>query len=55
MITVSEDRQHKNRTWHWYKKGLLFQRTLINEVHAGMDWQAHDHPDYYQYRLRAPR
>lgn len=55
MITLSEDGQSKNRTWHWYDKGRLFQRTLINEHYAGPDWQAHDHPDFYAYRPRAMR
>ncbi|MDE2442477.1 MAG: DUF3598 domain-containing protein, partial [Betaproteobacteria bacterium] len=53
MITVAEDGQAKNRTWHWYRKGRLFQRTVINENRISRDWQAHDDPSYYSYRPRA--
>jgi hypothetical protein len=55
MITVAEDGKAKNRTWHWYDKGRLFQRTIINEDHVSPDWQAHDDPAFYAYRPRAPR
>ncbi|MFK7886550.1 MAG: DUF3598 domain-containing protein [Gammaproteobacteria bacterium] len=54
MITVSEDGNAKNRTWHWYRKGRLFQRTLINEQRVSRDWKAHDDPSYYQFRVKAP-
>jgi hypothetical protein len=54
MITVSENGLAKNRTWHWYEKGRLFQRTLINEQLVTRDWQAHDAPEYHAYRSRAP-
>lgn len=53
MITLAEDGDHKNRVWHWYRKGRLFQRTLINEARISRDWQAHDSPDYYAFRPRA--
>jgi hypothetical protein len=53
MITTSEDGLAKNRTWHWYRKGRLFQRTLINEVLVTRDWQAHDDPGYYGFSPRA--
>lgn len=52
FITLSADGSHKNRTWHWYRDGKLFQRTLINETRTSRDWQAHDHPDYYAYQAR---
>jgi hypothetical protein len=55
MITVSEDGLAKNRTWHWYQKGRLFQRTLINEVKISEDWQAHDDPAFHRYCPRGPR
>ena len=55
MITLSEDGQHKNRTWHWYDCGRLFQRTLINELRVSDDWRAYDDPSYYAYSPRAPR
>lgn len=53
MITVAEDGQAKNRTWHWYRKGRLFQRTIINEALVSKDWRAYDDPGYYAYRPRA--
>ena len=52
LITMSEDGLAKNRTWHWYRKGRLFQRTLINETLTTRDWTAHDRPEYHQYRPR---
>ncbi len=55
MITVAEDGLAKNRTWHWYEKGRLFQRTLINESYLTADWQSHDDPAFYSFQPRAPR
>lgn len=52
MITVAEDGMAKNRTWHWYRKGRLFQRTLINEQFITRDWQSHDDPSLYAYSPR---
>lgn len=52
MITVAEAGLAKNRTWHWYRKGRLFQRTLINEELITRDWQAHDDPGLYAYSPR---
>jgi hypothetical protein len=52
LITVSEDGRQKNRTWHWYRNGALFQRTLINEVKSSDNWQDVDHPDLYKTRAR---
>jgi hypothetical protein len=52
MITVSDDGLAKNRTWHWYRQGRLFQRTLINEHLVTRDWQAHDDPGYCAYSPR---
>lgn len=56
MITVAEDGLAKNRTWHLYDKGRLFQRTIINEVYASADWQAHAEAETClfrrSYRLR---
>lgn len=54
MITVSEDGDAKNRTWHWYRRGRLFQRTVINEVRVSRDWKAYDDPSYYAFHPRAP-
>lgn len=53
MITVAEDGNAKNRTWHWYRKGRLFQRTIINEARISHDWQAYDDPAYYAFQPRA--
>jgi hypothetical protein len=53
MITVAEDGKAKNRTWHWYRKGRLFQRTLINEELVTRDWQAHDSLDLYAFSPRS--
>ena len=53
LITMSEDGQAKNRTWHWYRKGRLFQRTLINETLATRDWQSLDRDEYHRYQPRA--
>ena len=50
---MAEDGDAKNRTWHWYRKDRLFQRTVINENRVSRDWQAYDDPSYYSYRPRA--
>jgi hypothetical protein len=34
IIILSPGDQHRTRTWHWFKDGVCFQRTLINEVRA---------------------
>ena len=31
LIELSPDGQHRARTWHWYRNGELFRRTLIKE------------------------
>ncbi|MEM9489485.1 MAG: DUF3598 domain-containing protein [Myxococcota bacterium] len=31
MIQLSPDSNHRARTWHWFKNGELYQRTLIKE------------------------
>ncbi len=54
MITVAEDGNAKNRTWHWYRKGRLFQRTVIDENRVSRDWKAHDDPSYYAFKQRSP-
>lgn len=55
MITVAEDGNAKNRTWHWYRNGRLFQRTLINERRLSRDWRAYDDPSYYSFKPRSKR
>ena len=52
FITVAKDGNAKNRTWHWYRDGQLFQRTIINETRTARDWQPHDQPHYYAYKAR---
>ena len=31
MIQLSDDGQHRARTWHWFKNGVLLKRTLVQE------------------------
>ena len=31
IIVLAPDRSHRARTWHWFKKGALYQRTLCDE------------------------
>ncbi len=31
MIQLSDDGQHRARTWHWFKDGVLLKRTLVRE------------------------
>lgn len=54
LITMAEDGEAKNRTWHWYRNGRLFQRTLINETLLTRDWTAHDDPSLYASSPRQP-
>lgn len=53
IITVSEDGESRNRTWHWYRNDRLFQRTLINELRVARNWRDYDREDYYQTQPRA--
>ncbi|MFK7957650.1 MAG: hypothetical protein AB8B96_16240 [Lysobacterales bacterium] len=53
IITVSEDGESRNRTWHWYRKDRLFQRTLINERRTSRDWQSYDQPHFYKTEPRS--
>mgnify|MGYP002759549493 FL=1 len=39
MIQLSDCGQLRNRIWHWYKNGVLVQRTLIDEKFVSRDWQ----------------
>ncbi|MFI6813053.1 hypothetical protein ACIBG7_11615 [Nonomuraea sp. NPDC050328] len=32
LIVLSQDGNHRSRTWQWLKDGVCFQRTLINET-----------------------
>ena len=31
MIHISDCKNHRARTWHWFKNGEIYQRTLIKE------------------------
>ncbi|MBY0423783.1 MAG: hypothetical protein K2Q06_15875, partial [Parvularculaceae bacterium] len=46
MIQISDDGEVRHRVWHWYKKGRLIQRTLIDEMRVASDWAAYEkaHP-----------
>lgn len=39
MIQISDCGKFRSRTWHWYKAGRCFQRTLIDEKFVTKDWQ----------------
>ena len=52
-VGMAEDGLAPNRTWHWYRKGRLFQRTVINETLTTRDWRAHDDPGYHAYHPRS--
>jgi len=52
LITMAEDNDAKNRTWHWYRNGRLFQRTLINEVRVAHDWKPFDSDELYRFHAR---
>jgi len=31
MIAMGDSKRHRSRTWHWFKDGQLFKRTLCDE------------------------
>jgi hypothetical protein len=31
LIVINEHNTQRSRTWHWFRQGLLYQRTLIDE------------------------
>ena len=39
MIQNSDDRRNRARTWQWFRDGVCFQRTLIDEVLVSKDWR----------------
>lgn len=39
MIQHSDDGVHRARTWQWFRKGVCFQRTLIDEKRVSHDWR----------------
>lgn len=38
MIQISDCGRYRHRVWHWYRKGRLIQRTLIDEERVADDW-----------------
>jgi len=46
MIQISDDGQSRSRTWHWFRAGVLFQRTLIDEHKVSSNWRAVTGPSY---------
>lgn len=34
LIYLDDSGNNRTRTWHWFKDGVCFQRTLINEARA---------------------
>jgi hypothetical protein len=40
MIQNSDDFKHRHRTWQWFKDGICFQRTLIDEEFVTSDWRS---------------
>jgi len=35
IIILSDHPRHRARTWHWFRDGECYQRTLIDEVRVG--------------------
>ena len=45
MIQLSDCGQYRARVWQWFRKGRLFQRSLIDEQRLSKDWQAYDNKE----------
>lgn len=39
MIQNNDARTHRSRTWQWFRDGICYQRTLIDEKFITPDWQ----------------
>ncbi len=39
MIQNNDARTHRSRTWQWFRDGICYQRTLIDETFVTADWQ----------------
>jgi len=37
IIIIGDDDQHRSRTWHWFKDGRLYKRTLCEEMRISGD------------------
>ena len=46
MIQLSDCGTLRNRVWHWYKNGVLVQRTLIDEKFVSRDWRKITGPSF---------
>jgi len=46
MIQLSDCGTLRNRVWHWYKQGVLIQRTLIDETFVSRDWRKLTGPSF---------
>lgn len=46
MIQISDCGQYRHRVWHWYKRGRIAQRTLIDEEFVSRDWRALSGPSF---------
>ena len=40
MIQHSANGINRARTWQWFKNGVCFQRTMIDEKRITRDWQS---------------
>jgi hypothetical protein len=40
MIQLSDNGVNRARTWQWFKNGICFQRTLIDEHFVTADWRS---------------
>jgi hypothetical protein len=45
MIQISDNGLNRARTWQWFKRDKLFQRTLIDESKVSDDWALYDNKD----------
>lgn len=39
MIQISDCGNFRSRTWHWFREGRCFQRTLIDEQRVSHQWR----------------
>ena len=46
MIQISDCGQHRARTWHWFRDGRLFQRTLVDEQRVSTQWRGINGPSF---------
>ncbi|MFK8052842.1 MAG: DUF3598 domain-containing protein [Woeseiaceae bacterium] len=46
MIQISDCGKYRSRTWQWFRAGLLFQRTLVDEQRISNDWASFDGKEF---------